>query len=99
MPVPLPRIPGTPVKPRKPSVFEKVIDEYKKCMIGITGFSLIISMTVLILIGPMTAHTISSHVCSDRDVVWLISLASIPVWILLIAPILRHIGNWMDDNL
>lgn len=99
MPVPLPRIPGTPVKPRKPSVFEKVIDEYKKCGKGITGFILIVLMTVLILIGPITAHTISSHVCSDKNVILTVSLVSLPVWILLIAPILRHIGNWMDDNL
>ena len=84
MPVPLPRIPGTPVKPCKPSVFKKVIDEYKKCGKGITGFILILTMTV---------------VCSERDVILTISLVSLPVWILLIAPILRHIGNWMDDNL
>ena len=99
MPVPLPRIPGTPVKPCKPSVFKKVIDEYKKCGKGITGFILILTMTVLILIGPVTAHTIAKHVCSERDVILTISLVSLPVWILLIAPILRHIGNWMDDNL
>jgi len=99
MPVPLPRIPGTPVKPRKPSVFGKVIDEYKRCGKGITGLILIVIMTVLVLIGPMTAYTISSHVCSERNVVLAISLVSLPVWIPLIAPILRHIGNWMDDNL
>lgn len=99
MPVPLPRIPGTPVKPRKPSVFEKVIDEYKKCGKGIFGFILIVIMIVLILTGPMAAFTISHHVCSDRDVVLTISLVSLLVWVLLIAPILRHIGKWMDDNL
>lgn len=99
MPVPLPRIPGTPVKPRKPSVLKKVIDEYKKCGKGIAAFILIVIMTVLILIGPITAHTISKYVCSDRDVIFTVSLVSLPVWILLIAPILRHIGNWMDDNL
>ena len=99
MPVPLPRIPGTPVKPHKLSVFEKVIDEYKKCGKGIFGLLLIILMLALILTGPMTAFTISHHVCSDRDVVLTVSLVALPVWILLIAPILRHIGKWMDDNL
>lgn len=99
MPVPLPRILGTPVNPRKPSVFEKVIDEYKKCWKGIAGYILIVIMVVLIMIGPITAYTISSHVCSDRTVILTISLVSLLVWILLIAPIIRRIGNWMDDNL
>lgn len=99
MPVPLSRKPGTPVKPRKPSAFGKVIDEYKKCGKGITGCILIVIMMVFIMIGPVTAYTISSHVCSEKNVVLAISLVSVPVWVFLIAPILRHIGNWMDDNL
>lgn len=75
----------------------KIIDEYKKCAGGFKFFGALLMMLVVIAIGPIIGFGVAYGLDLSKNLQGTVTVGSLVVWIIVVAPVIRHIYKWMDD--
>lgn len=75
----------------------KIIDEYKKCAGGFKIFGALLMLLVVIAIGPIIGFNVAYGLGLSKNLLGAVTLGSLIVWIIVVAPVIRHINKWMDD--
>lgn len=75
----------------------KIIDEYKKCAGGFKLFGALLLLMVVIAIGPIIGFNVAYGLGLSKNLLGAVTFGSLIVWIIVVAPVIRHINKWMDD--
>lgn len=75
----------------------KIIDEYKKCLGGFKLFGLLLLLIVVVAIGPVIGFNVAYGLGLSKNIQVAVPIVSLIVWVIVIAPVIRHINKWMDD--
>ena len=75
----------------------KIIDEYKKCAGGFKLFGAMLMLLVVIAIGPVIGFNVAYGLGLSKNIQGAVTVGSLIVWVIAVAPVIRHINKWMDD--
>ena len=75
----------------------KIIDEYKKCASGLEMFGAMLILLAVIVIGPVIGFNVAYGFGLSKTIQVAVTLGSLIVWVIVVAPVIRHINKWMDD--
>ena len=75
----------------------KIIDEYKKCASGFKIFGAMLMLLAVIAIGPVIGFNVAYGLGLSKALQVAVTFGSLIVWVIVVAPVIRHINKWMDD--
>lgn len=75
----------------------KIIDEYKKCFSGIKILGALLLLLAVIAIGPVIGFNVAYGLGLSKNIQVAATFGSLIVWVIVVAPVIRHINKWMDD--